>query len=70
MPELPDLVYIEKRLKAALPGKKIAQIKVTEPIVLRILIDALFDAALRDKRFKKSIGMVPFWDLNLMRTLN
>ncbi len=42
MPELPDLVYIEKRLSAVLPGKKIVAAEVTEPIVLRILISNSF----------------------------
>lgn len=37
MPELPDLVYIEKRLNQYLPGKAIKRVIVKEPVVFRIL---------------------------------
>lgn len=60
MPELPDLVNIEKQLNASLPGKKIAQIKVKEAIVLRILIDELFEVALKNKQFNRVYRHGPF----------
>ncbi|RMF62164.1 MAG: DNA-formamidopyrimidine glycosylase [Calditrichaeota bacterium] len=46
MPELPDLVYIEKRLNDSLPGKRIAAVQVKEPVVLRILLPGEWEAAL------------------------
>ncbi len=60
MPELPDLVYIEKKLSAALPGKQICGVTITEPIVLRNLIADSFDEALLGARFKSIHRHGPF----------
>jgi formamidopyrimidine-DNA glycosylase len=60
MPELPDLVYIEKKLNAVLPGKQIFDVKITEPIVLRNLIASSFDETLLGARFKSIRRRGPF----------
>ena len=46
MPELPDLVHIEKVLRASLPGDTVAAVSVREPIVLRVAVPEGFAAAL------------------------
>jgi formamidopyrimidine-DNA glycosylase len=46
MPELPDLVHIEKVLRASLPGDAVVAVSVREPIVLRVAVPAGFAAAL------------------------
>lgn len=60
MPELPDLVYIEKRLNEFLPSKKIEQVDIREPIVLRPLITASFAEALAGRTFQKIYRHGPF----------
>ncbi len=46
MPELPDLVHIQKVLSASLPGDTVASVRVREPIVLRVAVPGGFAAAL------------------------
>ncbi len=53
MPELPDLVYIEKHLADFLPGKKIKAVEIKEPIVLRALIPEGFEDGLKNACFQK-----------------
>jgi formamidopyrimidine-DNA glycosylase len=60
MPELPDLVYIEKRLNEELPGKQIIEVTITEPVVLRNLIAQSFPDALVGARFEKVRRHGPF----------
>lgn len=38
MPELPDLVYIVRRLSPALIGRRVEAVEVADPVVLRILV--------------------------------
>jgi formamidopyrimidine-DNA glycosylase len=42
MPELPDLVYLEKRLNQYLPGQTISAAEMREPVVLRMLLPGQF----------------------------
>ena len=49
MPELPDLVHIEKVLRACLPGEKVVAVNVREPIVLRVTVPEGFAAALNGR---------------------
>lgn len=42
MPELPDLVYLEKKLHHHLSGQTIAAVEVREPIVMRMLLPGQF----------------------------
>jgi formamidopyrimidine-DNA glycosylase len=49
MPELPDLVHIEKVLRASLPGDAVEAVSVREPIVLRVAVPEGFAAALEGR---------------------
>ena len=49
MPELPDLVYIEKKLNEFLPGQTIAVAEVREPIVMRMLLSGRFVEELSER---------------------
>jgi formamidopyrimidine-DNA glycosylase len=51
MPELPDLIYLEKRLSPLLAGQRIVEIEIHEPIVIRMLLPGDFAAALRGAKF-------------------
>ncbi len=51
MPELPDLIYLEKRLSPLLSGQRIAGVEVKEPIVIRMLLPGDFTAALTGAEF-------------------
>jgi formamidopyrimidine-DNA glycosylase len=42
MPELPDLVYLEKRLSQCLPGQTISAAEVREPVIMRMLLPGQF----------------------------
>jgi formamidopyrimidine-DNA glycosylase len=46
MPELPDLVYLEKRLSPLLAGQRITHVEVKEPVVIRMLLPGDFAQAL------------------------
>lgn len=50
MPELPDLVYIEKRLHPVVLDRIVRQVDVWEPIVLRVGAPGGFQKALSGKR--------------------
>jgi formamidopyrimidine-DNA glycosylase len=43
MPELPDLLYIQKYIKRHVVGKTIRAAEVKQPIVLRVTLDAQFE---------------------------
>jgi len=60
MPELPDLVYIQKKLAATLPQNCITKVSIKEPVVLRILVPDKFDEALKGARFERVIRHGPF----------
>jgi formamidopyrimidine-DNA glycosylase len=47
MPELPDLLYIQKYLRKNVKGKSVADITIREPIVLRVAVAKTFQEALR-----------------------
>ncbi len=60
MPELPDLVYIQKHLADCLPGKRIKAVEIKEPIVLRALIPEGFEDGLKSVCFQKVYRHGPF----------
>lgn len=60
MPELPDLVYIEKKLSDFASGKKIVTVIIKEPVVIRVLTEEPFEQALVKKRFKEVYRHGPF----------
>jgi formamidopyrimidine-DNA glycosylase len=49
MPELPDLVYIEKKIRPVVLNKEIQKVTVWEPIVLRMGVPGSFADVLREK---------------------
>ena len=51
MPELPDLIYLEKRLSPLMAGQRIIGVEVKEPIVIRMLLPGDFAAALTGAEF-------------------
>ena len=65
MPELPDLVYISKKLNSILPGQKISGVEVKEPIVIRMLVPQSFQEALKGRRFGEVLRHGPFLKLCL-----
>ena len=65
MPELPDLVYIQKHLGATLPGKTISSLFIKEPIVFRILIPGQVEQAVVGREFTHVIRHGPFLDFKL-----
>jgi len=46
MPELPDLIYLERRLSPLLSGQRLTRVEIKEPIVLRMLLPGDFTATL------------------------
>jgi formamidopyrimidine-DNA glycosylase len=65
MPELPDLVHIEKVLRASLPGEKVAAVHVREPIVLRVAVAEGFAGALAGRTVRQVRRQGPFLVLGL-----
>lgn len=47
MPELPDLLYIQKYIKQNVVGKAIRAVEVKQPIVLRVTIEQKFEEAVQ-----------------------
>jgi formamidopyrimidine-DNA glycosylase len=60
MPELPDLVHIEKVLRASLTGDTVAAVSVREPIVLRVAVPEGFAAALGGRTLRSVRRHGPF----------
>ncbi len=50
MPELPDLLYIQKYLRKEVCHRTITSVEVKQPIVLRVAVDAKFEEALQGNR--------------------
>lgn len=51
MPELPDLIYLENRLRPLLAGRSIAAVAIKEPVVLRMLLPGDFASTLIGAEF-------------------
>jgi formamidopyrimidine-DNA glycosylase len=51
MPELPDLIHLEKRLSSLLTGQRILGVEIKEPIVIRMLLPGDFATALTGAEF-------------------
>jgi formamidopyrimidine-DNA glycosylase len=60
MPELPDLVYIEKKLRPAILNRKIREVAVWEPIVIRMGVSGSFAEVLRGKTIRDLRRHGPF----------
>ncbi|UCG00047.1 MAG: hypothetical protein JSV89_11020 [Spirochaetaceae bacterium] len=60
MPELPDLVYIEKKLRPGVVDQEIREVAVWEPIVLRMGVPGSFSDVLRGMRIRDLHRHGPF----------
>jgi formamidopyrimidine-DNA glycosylase len=60
VPELPDLVYLERRLSERIAGRSVVEVAVREPIVLRMLIPGGFPENLAGRRFESVRRHGPF----------
>lgn len=60
MPELPDLIYLQKRLGETLPGQTITAVEIAEPIVLRMLLPGDFAQTLVGAKFQTVKRHGPF----------
>jgi formamidopyrimidine-DNA glycosylase len=60
MPELPDLVYIERILNTEITGKTIRSFETFEPIIFRVLISIDLNTAFRDVQIKSVHRHGPF----------
>jgi formamidopyrimidine-DNA glycosylase len=65
MPELPDLVHIEKVLQTALAGRTVTGATVREPVVLRVAVPGGFAGALSGRRLEGVRRHGPFLVLDL-----
>jgi formamidopyrimidine-DNA glycosylase len=68
MPELPDLLYIQKYLKREVVGKKIRAAEVKQSIVLRVTIEQRFEEALRETTVNCCEIHGPFLRFSLLPT--
>jgi formamidopyrimidine-DNA glycosylase len=67
MPELPDLIYLEKRLSPLLAGQRVIGVEIKEPIVLRMLLPGDFAAALLGAEFTAVRRHGPFLVFSLSK---
>ncbi len=69
MPELPDLVYIAAYLNSAVTGRKIVEVHVKEPIVIRNTLETAFSEALAGKKIAAITINGPFLTFGLSEEL-
>ncbi|MEW5815307.1 MAG: DNA-formamidopyrimidine glycosylase family protein [Spirochaetota bacterium] len=65
MPELPDLIYIVRNLNLVLPGNKIANAYLKEPVVIRMLVHGTFAEILNGRLITSIDRNGPFIRLRL-----
>ena len=65
MPELPDLLYIQKYLRREITGKTITRVEVKEPIVIRLGVEEKFERALTGRTIQAIGVRGPFLTLEL-----
>ena len=70
MPELPDLLYIQKYLRSSIVRRTITDVYVKEPIVLRVAVDVPFKIALPGKQILACDIHGPFIRLGLSQNLD
>ncbi len=70
MPELPDLLYIQKHLRNKVCNRTITGVRVKEPIVLRVALDIPFEVALPGKQIIACDIHGPFLRLGLSEDLD
>jgi formamidopyrimidine-DNA glycosylase len=65
MPELPDLLYIQKYLSGVLTGRSIAAVEVKQPVLLRNMLDVPLGEALRGLSVREVEQHGPFLRVGL-----
>ncbi len=70
MPELPDLLYIQKHLRGKVCGHTIVGAEVKQPIVLRVAIEHGFESALQGRTIQECELNGPFIRLGLSDNLD
>lgn len=70
MPELPDLLYIQKYLRGNIVSRTISGVHVKQPIVLRVAVDIPFETALPEKQILACAIHGPFIRLGLSQNLD
>jgi formamidopyrimidine-DNA glycosylase len=65
MPELPDLLYIRDYLQETLPGLRVADVLIKQPVVLRTMLDGEGPATLIGRTFASVDVRGPFLRLRL-----
>ncbi|MBI5472279.1 MAG: DNA-formamidopyrimidine glycosylase [Ignavibacteriae bacterium] len=70
MPELPDLLYIQKYLHKNIVGRTVLDVQVKQPIVLRVSMESSFESAIRGKAFQRCELNGPFIRFELSDTLD
>ncbi len=69
MPELPDLLYIQKYLRRSVVDRTIIGVRIKEPIVLRVAISDSFETILPGKQILSCDIRGPFLRLGLSANL-
>lgn len=70
MPELPDLLYIQRHLRNQVCGRSIAAVAVKQPLVLRVAVDEAFETAVTQKHIEACELHGPFLRLELSKRLD
>jgi formamidopyrimidine-DNA glycosylase len=65
VPELPDLEYMLKELSPRLSGRRIVEVAVKEPIVIRMLVSGSFAESLKGRTFEGLMRRGPFLTFSL-----
>ena len=65
MPELPDLLYIQKHLARVLTGRSIAAVEVKQPVLVRNMLDVPLGEALRGLTVREVEHHGPFLRVGL-----
>ena len=60
MPEIPDLLYIQRSLRQAIIGRSITGVEVTQPVVLRVVAKGTIEDLLRGKNVESVETRGPF----------
>jgi len=70
MPELPDLLYIQKYLHRTIVGRTVTSVIVKRPVVVRNALDKPLEDSLRGKRVEATRIAAPFVALALEREID
>jgi formamidopyrimidine-DNA glycosylase len=70
MPELPDLLYIQKRLAAGITGRSITSLEVRQPVLVRNMLDAPLESVLPGLTVREVQHHGPFLRFGLSREID